>query len=94
MANLQSVPKQWSWNAKLVNFANFAKLPKKTELLEKFKLLDKKGLELTEVRKERMIPVPQPTLIHKLSMMSMVWNVSIGQLGLAMLPPSSCTCTH
>jgi len=28
-----------------------------------------------------MIPAPQPTAVHKLSMMSVALNISIGQLG-------------
>jgi len=64
---------------------NFAKLPKKTKLPEKFELPAKRGFELMEMRKkrERKIPAPEPTPIHQLSMMSMVWNISIGQLGLS-----------
>jgi len=57
---------------------NFAKLPKKTELLEKFELMDQRGFKLTEARK---IPAPWPAPIHKLSMTPLVWNISIGQLG-------------
>jgi len=75
MTNSQSVHEQQSQNAKLVNFA---KLPKKTELLEKVKLLDKTCFKLTETRKAGSF---LPTPIHKLSMMSMVWNISTGQLG-------------
>ena len=37
------------------------------------------------------IPAPWPTPIYKLSMTSMAWNIFIGQLGLVMLFPSSCT---
>jgi len=44
--------------------------PQKTKLAEKFKLLERKGF----------LP-PWPTPIHKLSMTSMVWNISPGQLG-------------
>ena len=36
----------------------------------------------TENEREK-IPAPQPTPIHKRSITSMVWNISIGQLGLA-----------
>jgi len=61
---------------------NFEKFPKKTELPEKFELPNKRGFKLTETIGAE-IPAPRPTPIHKLSMMSMVWNISIGQLGLA-----------
>jgi len=58
-----------------VNFANF---------LKKFKLPDERGFELTENRRaESFLTAPRPTLIHKLSIPSVVWNISIGQLGLA-----------
>jgi len=42
MTDLQPVPEQQSQNPELVDFANFTKLPKKTELLEKFKLPEKR----------------------------------------------------
>jgi len=32
---------------------------------------------------EKRLPVPWPIPIHKLSMTSVVWNISIGQLELA-----------
>jgi len=60
---------------------NFAKILKNIELPAKFELLDKSGFEPTEKREKR-IPAPQPTTIYKLSMTSMVWNISTGQLGL------------
>jgi len=31
---------------------------------------------------EKRVPVPLPVLIYKISMMSKVWNISIGHLGL------------
>jgi len=40
-----------------------------------------KSVELME--KNKRVPSHQPTPIHKLSMMSMVWNISVGQFGLA-----------
>jgi len=52
---------------------------KKTKLLEKFKLPEKRGFELTE----KKVPSSWPTLICKLLMASVVWNISTGQLGLA-----------
>jgi len=56
---------------------DFAKLPKKTKLLGKFEVLDKRGFNLMEKRKKKttFLP-PRPTPIHKLSMTSMVWNIS------------------
>ena len=70
MTNSQPVPEQRSRNAKLVNFAKFPK---------KFELPDKRGFELKET--EELIPAPRSTPIYKQSMTSMVWNISIGQLG-------------
>jgi len=35
----------------------------------------------SQKREEKSIPAPSPTPIHKLSVMSMVWNISIGHLG-------------
>jgi len=61
------------------NFANFAKFLRKTEILEKFKLPNKRGFELMEKRIQDSCPAANP--IPKLSMTSMVWNISIGQLG-------------
>jgi len=42
MTKLQPATKQWSQNPELTIFMNFTELQKKTELLEKFKLLGKK----------------------------------------------------
>ena len=50
-------------------------------IILKFKPPDKKGLN--PWKWERKDSCPQPTPIHKLSMMSMLWNISTGQLGLA-----------
>jgi len=80
MTDLQSVPKQRLRNSELADFTDFAKLLKKTEHMEKFQLLDKRGFELMEKRK---IPAPQPTPIYKLHVMPMAWNISSCQLGLA-----------
>jgi len=52
MTDSQSVPEQQLQNAKLMDLANFAKLLKKTELL------DKRGLKPRE--KSRELPAPQP----------------------------------
>jgi len=61
--------------------------PKNTELLQKFALIDKKGFELTEMRKRRQkkkkkkksCPLVNPPL--EADTMSMVWNIPISQLG-------------
>jgi len=45
--------------------------------MEKFELLEKTGF------RERRISAPWPTPMHKLRMMFMVWNISIGQPELA-----------
>jgi len=50
------------------------------EVLEKFKLPEKTGFELPA---KKRAPLPPANPIHKLSMLSMVWNISVGQLGLA-----------
>jgi len=65
-----------------MDFVNFATVLKKTELLEKFELLDKREFTLMEMRKKES-PVPCATPIYILSMPSTIWNISIGQLGLA-----------
>jgi len=86
MTDLPPVPEQRSRNLEFLDFENFTKFPQMTELLEKFKLLDKRGFELMEER-ERM-PAPRPAPIHKRSVASMVWNASPAQLGLAAWPCS------
>jgi len=55
---------------------NFGKFQKKYELLDKTVF---KSWKL----EEQILSCCQPTPIHKLSMTSMVWNISIGQLRLA-----------
>jgi len=74
MTDSQAVPKQQSQKPELTDFADFIELPKNTTLQEKrrFKLMEK--------RKQKIL-IPQPTPIHKLSMTSMVWYISISQLG-------------
>jgi len=57
---------------------NLVKLLKKNTLLEKFRLLEKRELELMEERMSFL--TPQLTPIPKLSMTSMVWSISIGYL--------------
>jgi len=60
---------------------NFAKLPKGT------KLPDKSGFELKEKRRADSCPPTNP--VHKLSVTSMVWDISPGLLGwLAVCGPS------
>ena len=59
---------------------NFTKFLKKTELPEKFKLLNNSRIKLTGKRKKTLILAPWPTTFYKLSMTSTVWNISIGQL--------------
>jgi len=58
MTNLQSVPEQRSWNPELMDFMNFAKLPKKTKLLENFELTDKRGFEFPDKRGFKWISAP------------------------------------
>jgi len=68
MTNPQPVPEQRSWNPrKQILWNSHWKSP---------------GQERTWThgnKKSRELPAPQPTLIHKLSMTPMVWNISIGQ---------------
>jgi len=45
-----------------VDFANFSKLPKKTELPEKVKLLDQRVFELMKRRKKNSCHVAKPHL--------------------------------
>jgi len=47
------------------NFVNFANLPQKNELLEKFELPDKSGFELLEKRRAKsFLPAGQPPFIN------------------------------
>ena len=86
MTDMQPVPEQHLQNLQITNFAEFSK---------KFELPDHSGFELVETRRADSFLPPQPTPVHKLSMTSMVWNISIGQLVcLSVLPPSSCTPAH
>ena len=82
--NSLPVPEQELRNPEITNFI---KLSKKTKLLKKFDLPDKRGLELMEMREEQ-IPVPQPTPNHTLSVPPMVQNISTGYLGLPAWPCS------
>jgi len=73
----------------LIELADFAQLMnslnslKKAVLTEKIKLIEK-GIELTEKGSG-----PRSTPIHKLSVTSMVWNISTGQPGcLSVCAPS------
>jgi len=75
MTDSQPVPEQKWRNLELADFVNFMEPPKKTELPERFILTEKRG-----INKGRFLS-PCPTPIYKLSMTSMVWNISIGQLG-------------
>jgi len=61
---------------------NFAKLKKKIELSVNFELLTKTGFVLVVKRIKKRISDHRPTPIYKLTMTSMVWNISIGQHGL------------
>jgi len=58
------VPEQRSWNPEIMNFIDFPKFPKKTEWLEKFQLLAKRGFKLMEKTREKMgfLPLGQATL--------------------------------
>jgi len=86
--------------SELTNFTELTKLAKKkSDFTEKFELPEKRGPPGKEV------PAPRPTPIYKLSMisawclrdvsvMSMVWNISIDQLGyLSGYAPSQLLCT-
>jgi len=79
MTDSQSVPGQRQQNPELADFANFAKLPKKTKLLEKFKLPNKRGSEPTEKRRADSCPPASPRSYTEL--MSVLWGISMGQLG-------------
>jgi len=73
VTNSQSVPQQRSRTPEITNFAKFLK--------KEFELPDKRRFKPTEKRRAESFLPPQPTPIHKLSMMSVVWNTPIGQLG-------------
>jgi len=65
-----SPPEQWPQNPKTAGFAKFP---------EKLEFPYKRGFELVETR--RADSCPWPTSVPKISVMSMVWNISAGQLG-------------
>jgi len=76
-------------SADLAKLANFAEL---AEVMEKRPNSQKKvqthRRDQTPIKREakcleKRVPASQPTLSHKLSMTPMVWNISVGQLGLA-----------
>jgi len=68
----RSVSEQQLQNPEIMNFAKFT---------IKFELSDKSMFKLTVTRKYRQVPALWPTSIPKLTMTSMVWNTSTGQLG-------------
>ena len=89
----QPVPEQRSWNPQvswsslflqiLANIQGLYNLPnswKKNKLPEKFELLSKR-IQTHGNEKSREFLAPQPTPIPKISMTSMVWNISVGQPG-------------
>jgi len=56
---------------------------------KKFKLLAKRGFKTHGNQEELMASSPQPTPIYRMSsMIYMIWNISIGQPGLA-----ACLCS-
>jgi len=57
----------------------FAKLPKKQNSPRSSNSWTRRDSNSWKTE-EPIAYCPQPTPIHKLSMMSMVWNISIGQL--------------
>ena len=78
MTNSQPVPEQRSQNMELTNFCEFCKTAEKDWTPGKVWTDD-----LHSQKRERKILSPPPTPFNKLRMMSMVWNISTGQLGLA-----------
>jgi len=65
-----------SSQAAMTDLMDFAEFPKKRP--NSWKSLNSQ---------KKRIPAPWPTPIHKLSMMSMLWNISTGQLGLSFCAP-------
>ena len=87
MTNLQPVPEQ-----RLRKIANFVKLLKKTELLQKFKLTTKRGSEPTEMRKSRFLsPGPSHSWTEHDVYGIEYFHYPTWARCLAVLPPSSCT---
>jgi len=65
--------------AKLTNFTSLSQLAeKKLNSWKSLKLWKKRGF----MEKSRFLP-PRPTPTYKLSVTSMLWNIYVGQLGLA-----------
>jgi len=48
----------------MADFANFVKFLKKTEVLEKSELPDKRGFELPETPKNKFLPPSQPSFLN------------------------------
>ena len=71
---IPSVPEQWSLNLEIADFVKFLK---KTELPENLNSWTR--ADSNPQNREETIPAPWPIHIHKLSMMFIVWNISIGQ---------------
>jgi len=69
----------------LMDFTDFAKLMNFTEVAELREKDQTHGKVQSPGRSnswKKRVPAPQPTPIHQLSKTSLVWNISIGQLGL------------
>jgi len=91
--SLQTAQSLW-----ISDFEDFTKLVKFTELSERIERRlnsQKSSNSQREMNSWKRVTAPQLTPIYKWSMKSMVWNISIGQLGLAAcLYPSFCSPAH
>ena len=84
MTNLQSVPKQQSWNNEPDDFCKFHKTPEKDQTPWKIWTPGEERIQTHGNKKAKQNPVSRSTPIHKLKVIyGIVWSISIGQLGLA-----------
>ena len=81
MTDLQPVPEQRSWNAKLTNFWEFRKTPPKKWTPRKVRTCGQDSIWTPRKWEELRASCPLAAPFHKLSVTSVVWNISTGQLG-------------
>jgi len=55
--------------------------PRNPKFPERVSTPRQEGIRTHGNEKSRDLPAPRPSPVHKLSMMSKIWNISLGQLG-------------
>ena len=81
MTDLQSDPEQHLQNLEVADFMNSAEFPKNSNSPKNWNSRTRQNSN--SQNKEGQIPAPRQIPINKLRLTSMVWNISIGHLGLA-----------